>query len=377
MAVEQPYSPDLNVIERLAVDYLRKRNALEQPRVHRWPLDELRSIRRIERTAVFLAALSGAISGALIGGLEVWLAFTMPDASESWGGRLEYWAIFLGVSLLISGAEILFLYWVVLHRVARITSIAGLRLSNRDIEQVIAIGLSRAALDLPDPQEPIYGIDPYARVARWKLIAYAILYRIKIGATSFIARVLMRRVVARAALRAYIPLVAIGIYAVWNAIIIGWIMRASRIRAAGPIAVQELGERIRVERAGMSEQARRAILEAVAEGIMRSANDHPNFLLLLARLFEDLELRPGTLNLDWSSNLATVSELQQPEQDLLLAVLTVTVMLDGRPNRAQKQFLAETHAACGRPFHPESLNVLYRDFFRGQGIGILMPPPGC
>lgn len=377
MAVEQPYSPDLNVIERLAVDYLRKRNALEQPRVHRWPLDELRSIRRIERTAVFLAALSGAISGALIGGLEVWLAFTMPDASESWGGRLEYWAIFLGVSLLISGAEILFLYWVVLHRVARITSIAGLRLSNRDIEQVIAIGLSRAALDLPDPQEPIYGIDPYARVARWKLIAYAVLYRIKIGATSFIARVLMRRVVARAALRAYIPLVAIGIYAVWNAIIIGWIMRASRIRAAGPIAVQELGERIRVERAGMSEQARRAILEAVAEGIMRSANDHPNFLLLLARLFEDLELRPGTLNLDWSSNLATVSELQQPEQDLLLAVLTVTVMLDGRPNRAQKQFLAETHAACGRPFHPESLNVLYRDFFRGQGIGILMPPPGC
>jgi hypothetical protein len=365
----RPNLSKLNLIERTAVTFLRRRNRVEEPRIRRWSAEELRAIRWLEVSAVALAALSGVASGALIGGLEVWLNFTITDTAESWARWLEYWAIFVGLSILVSLVEILFLYWVVLRRVARIASIAGLRLSDQEVEQVIAIGLSRSALDLPDPQEPIYGIDPFSRVPRWRLWGYAVLYRLKIGATSFIVRVLLRRVLARAAIRALIPLVAIVVYAIWNAIIIGWIMRASRVRAAGPLAVDELARRIRAEREALDEPSRRLMLEAVAEAIIRSENDHPNFVLLLGRLFQDLEIRPGSLALDWTRRAPELAQLQPRQQELLLLLVQVTVMLDGRPRRKQRRFLEEIHEACGRPFERGGLDQVYESFFRGQGIG--------
>ncbi|WP_083499402.1 LBF_2804 family protein [Thioalkalivibrio nitratireducens] len=371
MESAQSQKPELNLIERIAVSILRRQNGRDQPEVHRWPAQELVQIRRLERSAVLLAALSGMISGALIGGLEVWLNFTMPDASESWGRWIEYWIIFLAGSVLVSVVEILFLYWVVLRRVARITSIAGLRLSEQEIDQVIAIGLSRSALDLPDPREPIYGIDPYARVPRWRLVGYAILYRLKIGATSFIARVLLRRVLARAAVRAFIPLIAILIYAIWNAIIIGWVMRASRVRAAGPLAVEELGQRLQAERTQLDEPTRRLFLEAVAEAIQSGGTAHPNLQLLLGRLFRELAITPDSLTLDWGSHRDAVADLATEVQDLLLALITVTTILDGRARRAQKRFLKSLHAACGRRYDARSTAAVYHDFFQGQGIGPL------
>jgi hypothetical protein len=362
---------ELNFVERIAVRFLRRRNGLKEPRVHRWPREELRTIRWLEISAVILAAVSGIASGALIGGLEIWLNFTITDTDESWSRWVEYWAIFLGVSVVISAVEIVFLYWVVLWRVARITSIAGLRLSEQEVEQVIAIGLSRSALDLPDPQEPIYGIDPFQRVPRWRLWAYAVMYRLKIGATSFIVRVMLRRILARAAVRALIPLVAIVVYAIWNAIIIGWIMRGSRVRAAGPVAIEELAENVRSKLDGLDEHARRLMLTVVAEVIIRSENDHPNFVLLLGRLFQEFEVEPGSLTVDWAAHRSDLGKLKPAEQELLLLLVNTTVMLDGRPRRKQKRFAEEVHDACGRRFQPGRLDETYAEFFQGQGLGDL------
>jgi len=367
----KPHLSELNVVERMAVRFLRRRNGLKEPRVHRWPREELRSIRWLEISAVILAAVSGIASGALIGGLEIWLNFTITDTDESWRRWLEYWAIFLGVSVAISAVEIVFLYWVVLWRVARITSIAGLRLSEHEVEQVIAIGLSRSALDLPDPREPIYGIDPFQRVPRWRLWAHAVMYRLKIGATSFIVRVMLRRVLARAAVRALIPLVAIVVYAIWNAVIIAWIMRGSRVRAAGPVAIEELAESVRGKLDGLDEHTRRLMLEAVAEVIIRSENDHPNFVLLLGRLFQEFEIEPGSLTVDWAAHRADLGKLKPAEQELLLMLVNITALLDGRLRRKQRRFLEEVHTACGRRFEPGELDETYAEFFEGQGLGEL------
>lgn len=369
-----PAHPDiaeLNTIERLGVKLLRKWNGLDQSRIERWSPEQVEQIRRLERWAIILAVVSGTVSGALIGGLEIALNHAMPERDESWSEWLQYWGYFLAGSVLVSGVEIVLLYWVVLHRVARITAIAGLRLSEAQAEQVIAVGLSRSALDIRDPQEPILGIDPYARTPRWKLLAYAVMYRLKIGATSFVIRVLLRRLVARVAVRSLIPLAAIVVYAVWNGLIIRWAMRASRVRAAGPIAVRELSERVQAEVGDLDEDARRLLLEAVAECVVRSASDHPNFVLVLASLFELLAIEPGSLELDWPAYAATLGDRPPREQDLLLTVVTVTVLLNGKPGRGQRRFLDEVHQACDRRLDTDALEALFDGFFHGQGIGRL------
>lgn len=363
--------PDLNFVERLGLKFLQRRIERKDSNVHRWTRFELAEIQRLERRTVTVAALAGATSGVVLGGAEIWLSGATLDETGTahWRQQLPYWSIYMSLAVLVSGAEILYLYYFVLRTVARISSIAGLSLTAREIEQLIARGLSRAAMELPNPREPIYGIDPYARVPRWKLVAYAILYRIKIGATSFVLRVLLRRILARAALRFFIPLVAIPVFATWNALIARWVMREVRIRVAGPLVVQELGERISAARQSLTAGSRRFILQSVGEAIIRGEDAHPNYALLLARLIEDLQVPADSIRVDWAASRAGLKNLDGNAQDLLLTVLTVAAILNSRLRRAQRDLLVEAHALCGRPFHLQAVLGLRRAFIDGQGLG--------
>lgn len=361
---------DRNLVERLALKFLRSRARRREPHVHRWSRPELSEIRRTEYWTIAVAALSGAVSGGILGGVEIWLHWGMVEeaGASDWRQQLPYWSVFLGLTVLVSGTEILFLYWFVLRMVARISSIAGLRLSNRGMERVIAIGLARSALDLPNPRTPICGIDPFARVSRWRLLAYSILYRIKIGVSSFVLRVVLRRVLARAALRFFIPLIGIPLFAVWNALIIWWLLRQVRIRAAGPVAVRELAEGISAERSNLDERSRRLVLQTVGESILRSRDAHPNFVLLLHRLLQDLEISPDPIAVDWDSSRASLKNASRKTQDVVLTTLSAAVILARRPRSAQRELLEEVHTTCGRSFQAEALLDLYREFVRGQGL---------
>lgn len=359
---------NVNFVERLGLDFLRKWVDRSDPHIHKWSPSALRRIQRIARWTIAVAAFTGAVSGTILGGLEIWLSAEMVEDATERRGQLPYWSVYLSVAVLVSGAEILFLYWLVLRRVARISSIAGIRLSTEEIEQVIALGLSRAALELPNPREPIYGIDPYARVPRWKLVAYAILYRLKIGLTSFVVRVLLRRALARAALRFFIPLVSIPVFAIWNALIIGWVMREVRIRVAGPVAVEDLAELISAHKANLGEESCRLMLEMIGEAIIRGEDAHPNYVLLLERLSRDLGISPQSITVDWDSSRRALKSENRKAQEILLITLTVAAILNGQLRRAQRELLAEAYRVCGRVFDVHGLAGLRREFINGQGI---------
>ncbi len=361
---------ELNFVERIGLNFLRGRTERQDSHIHKWSPPELSEIERAERWTIRVAALTGGISGSILAAAEIWLSGGMIDVLRATHFReqLPYWSNYLSLAALVSGAEIFYLYWFVLRMVARISSIAGLCLSAQEIEQVIARGLSRAALEIPNPRAPIYGIDPYARVPRWKLIAYAVLYRIKVGVTSFVLRVLLRRILARTALRFFIPLIAIPVFAIWNGLMARWVMREVRIRIAGPVAVYDLAEYISERRANLTEESRRLILQSVGEAIIRGEDAHPNYDLLLTRLLQDLEISPESIQIEWNSSRAGLKNLNPQAQDLLLTVLTAVTILNSRLRKAQRDLLAEAHALCDRPFRVEALLGLRRQFVRGQGL---------
>jgi hypothetical protein len=109
------------------------------------------------------------------------------------------------------------------------------------------------------------------------------------------------------------------------------------------------------------------LLEAVAEAIIRSANDHPNFVILLSTAVRDAGDPAGYAGPRLARHAGNPSEAGRHEQALLLDVLQVTVMLDGRPRRRQKQFLHEVYDLCGQRFDPESLCRALHGVFQGAG----------
>jgi hypothetical protein len=368
MDLEPQHSSGINVIERRGVALVigHAKGKLDP---HHWSARDLAEIRTIQRNAVILAALAGALTGGLFGGIEILLRDDLtPAAGQCWLDTWRPWTLYLILALLVSGAEIVALYWLTLRRAARVALTAGLDLSEQAIEKVLAVGLSRAALEMPNPHCTIYGIDPYAQVPRWRLIGYALLYRLKVGATSFVLRILLRRVLARAAVRSLVPLIAIPVFAVWNALVIGWVMREVQIRAAGPVAVDDLVERITNSGQDLDETLRPLILQTITESIVRARDAHPNFVLLLTRLRERCGIEPSSIEPDWAAACRQIGQLDDAPRRLLLEIAIATAVLNGRTRRSQRELLAELQRSCDIELAEDALTALRRAFIKGQGL---------
>jgi hypothetical protein len=362
-------SANINILERLGLQFLHRGLERGDTRIHRLSRGEMDEIRRIERRVIALAAGAGALSGGVLGAAEIALYGRLVEetGASTWSQQLPYWWRYLTLSVLVSAVELLAMYWTILRAVARIGSIAGLRLSGQEIEDVIALGLSRAALDLPNPRMPIHGIDPYARVSRWRLALLSVVYRMKVGATTFAVRLLLRRIIARGAVRLASALAAIPVFAIWNALIARWIIREARFRAAGPIAVQELGDVFAACRGDLDAESRHAIVAAVGESVVCAGDAHPNFILLVPRLLQELEV-PREVLAEWDSTRDRLPTLPARAQDILLATLTTATLLGGS-RRAQRKLLAEAYTLCGRPFDVQALRSAMDELLDGQGLG--------
>jgi hypothetical protein len=365
----QQYSPNPSFMERKAGKYLRSARNKNSPRAGRDSLgsDDLAAVHRVRRAAVGWAVVSGIVSGIIIGGTEMYLRLVMlddPDLSQ-WRDDLPVWAafyIFVGVLTIV---EIMFLYWNSLRAVARVGEITRVEFGGDSHSEVLVKGLARSALEMPNPQQKIYGIDPYAFLSGWRLLIQNILYKVKVGATSFIIRVLMRRFFTRAALRAYIPLLAIPLYAGWNAFITWRVLNEAWLRAIGPYAVDWIHSCLSKAKESKNERESELIQHGIGEMIRRSGDAHPNYVLLLARLFPELETS-GELQVDWAGRREILHTLDEDGKSRLLSVLVMTSMVAGKPRKAQREFLRNVHSDCGREYRDESVDALRKELMRGR-----------
>jgi hypothetical protein len=376
MGPGKQYSADPNYFEQQGVRWLRRMAGTEEHRLHHLSASEWEDVRKIERWAVGWACLAGTISGGILGASEMVVRRLLVDDMDSanWQEQLPYWSVYLAVALVVSGIEILFLYWNTLRAVARNSAIVGVATSGAELEEAMARGLSRAALDMPNPREPLYGIDPYARIPRWKLVAYTIAYRVKVGVTSFLVRVLFRRILARAALRFFIPFLAIPVFAVWNGLITWWVLREARIRIMGPVAVRDLRKHLGSIRDDLSPTARELLMKTLAEAIVRSGDAHPNFVILLHDLFELLETDPDHVQkADWNVTKAELERLSEMEKAAVAMTLVLAALLDGRVSKGESRFLDEVHQIAGQPFDRKKLLERYHQFVQGKGFDLKFP----
>ena len=355
----------LNVVERTGLAFLRRGCRRDDSEIRPWQDEDRARIRRLQIWAIGLCGLAGAVSAALIGAADLWLRNVLGTGSDpsllSPGSDVAYWAWYGGIALLLSLLELLAMYWVLLRSVAGIADAAGLSVSQGDADDVLTTGLSRAALDIPNPRRSLHGLDPYARTSRLKLLAYTALYRIKVGATSFIVRILARRVLARSGLRVLLPFAAVPVFAGWNALIAWWVIREARVRAAGPLAVREAVAAL--ERAQLDDASRRLALDAVAELVVAAEDAHPNYDLLLARLCGALDIEARIP--EWTEVRARLARADAPTQRAVLALMTTTTALRGRSSRSQRRVLESAYIACDRPLG-DALRAARRHIAEGR-----------
>ncbi|QJQ95834.1 MULTISPECIES: hypothetical protein [Halomonadaceae] len=367
---ERHYSPEPSVLERWAARYLQRLNPGESlPRRERSD-EEIATLQRVKRRIVIWSAVAGVLSGGIIGGIEVFIRQGLLDGMEGmdWREQLPYWAAFTVVAGVVSGIEILFLYWNALRGIARISCIAGVPLQKSPEARLVVRGLSRVALEFPSPRDRIYGIDPFAYMRNWKLTLRALLYRAKVGASSFILRILLRRILGRVALRGLVPLFTAPLYAVWNAVITWRIMREARENAMGPYAVETLITRWSEKRDELGPKCREALLQGTGEALMRNQDAHPNHVLLLARLMALFESPEQSIKVDWSRQRQVIATLEGEERQALLETLTLASLLGGKVRKGKKHFLEEAYSSLGGVLEKAAIDQLRNKMLDGQPL---------
>ncbi len=363
------------LLERLGVLYFRRMSA-SLPRVEAQDsvsvlnAEERKALANIVRWAVARAGLAGALSAALAAAAEVWADHTFGTDHAQFDIALRYWAIVGGVTVLAAIGEIVFLYWDSLrtvHRMARAAGFDPFGHNATEDQQAVAAALARAALELPNPTESAFGVNPHREASKLKLLFASLLYKVKVSITNFAVKILVRRIAGRALVRTWLPFVAVPGTAAWNAVVCYVVLREARIRVMGPSAAYEMVKAIFDQGITLSQEGRIALVRAVASSIVRTEDLHPNLQSVLIEVMRRVE-NPLPDGIDDShAFLEVLPRLRRDEQKMALQALAAAAIIDGRFSGTEETLLKEAQAACGLIPEVKPVERMRKAFVRGDG----------
>jgi hypothetical protein len=345
------------LLERFGLRYFRRRAARLPPlaaaaELHLLDADERSALRRIERGAILRGALAGALS-ALVSAVAEMRA---PTAS------------FVLITVAAAALELAFLYWDALRTVHRMARAVGLEpvAPGQPQPAQLAPALVRAALELPSPPDRVLGVDPYRRASRLALLAASVLYKLKIGLTNFVLRAVLRRLLGRSAVRAYLPLVAVPVTALWNGLVVWWVLRQARVRLLGPSAAEVMLAAALARASGPSRPLHEAAMRAVGSTVVRKREMHPNLAHALELVSARLEA-PDLPEIDDEARFLTaLGELPEADRPAVLDVLQMAIVLDGRITRHDRTLWRAAATVVGVPPDVAPLYRLRARFLRGE-----------
>lgn len=374
MPAEQPLKPP--ILEAIGARYLRtlasdQHTPEAADEVHILNEDERASLVRIERGVIIRAAIAGALS-ALAAAVAAYFAdpilgdeSTAASSEDLW----TYWSIVGGAAVIATAIELTFLYWDALRSVNAMAHAAGLHMfeerGDRKSNPVLN-ALVRAALELPSPRTHDV-LEPGRELSRLRVFVAALMYKAKITATNFLLKALVRRLLGRVIVRAYLEFVAIPATALWNALVCRWVIREARIRVMGPSAVREsiadlLGNR------DASENAKRVAVRAVGSVISRNPELHPNLECLFAELLIHIDVIGASDIGDSDRFLSELSGLGTDDAAVVMRVLEIGLAIDGHATKQERELLIAAQAACGLKPDAERVRTLIRQFAAGHGL---------
>lgn len=343
--------PEPSLLERAGLARLHRAHARsshspggDDGAVHLLDARERAALRRLERRTVARAGLIGALSASVAAACEVALLPWEHDA-------LLFWGVLGLVSGVCAILEIVFLSIDALdaaHAQAAIAGALGDDDRDRDAagrDEIFRV-LARAALEIPNPRENPFALDPLKESSRWVLVAAALVYKLKVSATNIVLKQLVRRAMGRAALRATIvPFVAVPVTAAWNMIVCARVLRELRLRVLGPAAAVDVVARVLPPTLQPSAAQQEALIRAIGACVVRSADVHPNLVALLSALLARLGVDALPEEVDASARfLAALAALPASERGIVTDILRAAAVIDGRIGRAERALLRDADA---------------------------------
>ncbi len=246
------------------------------------------------------------------------------------------------VSIII---ELYLLFIIALHAVYCVSELINLRASESDLVKGGLFNvqniLARTALELPDPEIKIMGIDPFKRVSKRNLLLLSLLYKAKIFVTNIILKYALIIFVGNAIFGIPVLYEAIVVECFWNSVVIKKVIEDARLRLFGFALANQIGKNILAESIieKLSALAKKNCLRAIGNAVVMAQNYHPNMVILFFRFQEILKIEEVDKYDDWNLFLEALQNVSEHERFFLLDLFTVSAAFDGKLSNLEKENL--------------------------------------
>jgi hypothetical protein len=182
-------------------------------------------------------------------------------------------------------------------------------------------------------------------------------------------KLIMQHTLPRVAKHFLMAFTAVPINGLWNGLVCWQVLREARIRVMGPSAAAEMLDDILIDAPQPSPALALAIHRAVGSAIVRTQELHPNHVAIVRAARQRLGEPEQGLELDDSDQfLKALPALTVAEQRVVLRVLSVAAIIDGRLVRAEKRLLSEAYELVALPEQLVHVEQLRRAFVAGDVI---------
>ena len=344
------------LLERFGVYYLNLFRRKDHTK-HVFDFSDEELAKKINRIS-----LKGMVLSGLTGIVCVWptLYISVLKQNELWYIRLEWVTVVTLVSVII---EFYLLFIIALKAVHAVSEMVSMRKADHDFLRdgpfSITNILSRAALELPDPEMHILGIDPFKRVSKKNLLVLGLLYKCKIILTNFVARWLLTNTVGKTIARISVSYIALPVECYWNALVIRRVVREARLRLFGFALCNHLADHILEEGLleKLSPETRTGCLRAIGNAVVLARNYHPNMIVLLLRFQHLLHINKDHQYDDWDLFLEALKNADQKDRFFLLNLFTIAAAFDGRISRLEKINMRDAYGEYYEKYQPRLITL--------------------
>jgi hypothetical protein len=303
--------------------------------------------KRVNRIT-FIGILLSCIIGIVCVFPTVWVDVHFTDAP-----MLVHYGWIVGVTVVSIIIELYVLFLIALNAVYRVSELINLRASESDLVKGGLFNvqniLARTALELPDPEIKIMGIDPFKRVSKRNLLFLGLLYKAKIFVTNIVLKYTLIFFLGKAIFGVSVLYEAILVECFWNSVVVKKVIEDARLRLFGFALANQIGKHMIAD--GILEKlstlAKKNCLRAIGNAVVMAQNYHPNMVILFFRFQEILKIEEIDRYDDWNLFIEALQKVSVEERFFLLDLFTVSAAFDGKLSALEKENLV---AAYGKDY---------------------------
>jgi len=301
---------------------------------------------KVLQVVVSNITLNAIIIAFLVGALTTVPAVLFEMYFKNDFSTFNYYALLSVITLVLLVIEVGILYWVGMrttYTLAHLTGYDGDKESDLPPEYDLKKMMVRSALELDEPSVNYLGINPHKNISKTWLVFSALLYKAKVVLTGIVIKLILRKVAARYGLRVSFVWVAIPVTAIWDAIVIYYVIKDARLRLFGYHLSKYIIDEILTDELIESHSAhvREGTIRAVSTIMALSGSYHPNNIILLIRLSQNFDISEKRDYDDLDKLLEHLKSASAEEKHLLKILAGIAASFDGKIKKSEQSALVQ------------------------------------